>query len=78
MSESEVCLKFASFVKSKRLEKKIGIREIRERSGLSRAFIHVVETGKCSPSLDSATRLLRGINESWDSFIESIGKHDKN
>jgi transcriptional regulator with XRE-family HTH domain len=70
MIESEVCLKFATFVKSKRQEKKIGLREIRQKSGLSRAFIHIVETGKCAPSLDSATRLLGGIGESWESFIE--------
>lgn len=71
MSEKPaMCLKFASFVKCKRKEKKITMKKLVVSSGISRAFIYLIETGESSPSIDSATRLLSGIGETWDTFIQ--------
>jgi transcriptional regulator with XRE-family HTH domain len=62
--------KFADFVRLKRKDKKIKFNELKARSGISKSFIYFVEDRRNIPSLETADRILDGLEESWDSFIE--------
>jgi transcriptional regulator with XRE-family HTH domain len=62
--------KFAEFVRQKRRDKKIRFHDLKERSGISKSFIYFVEDRRNVPSLESADRILDGLEESWEDFIE--------
>lgn len=61
---------FARFVKEKRKEKKIKMRDIYTRARISDSFVYLIEKGVNCPSLATATRLLEALDESWESFME--------
>ena len=61
---------FASFVREKRKQKNIKFDVLKSRSGISKTFIYFVEDQRNVPSLDTADRILDGLEESWEEFIQ--------
>lgn len=61
--------KFAQFVKEKRKQKKIKMKDICDKADVSDSFIYLVEKNVNSPSIHNATRILDSLGESWATFI---------
>jgi predicted transcriptional regulator len=64
-------LQFAQFIRTKRLEKNIGVMELAYRAGVSRAFIYLLESGQNGVTLKTAERILMALGESWESLINT-------
>ncbi len=77
---------FGLFLKEKRLQKELSLRELAELSGLSHIYLHHVENGKKAPPSDKAlielASALKLDNESkilfFDLAAKSKSEHDKN
>lgn len=77
---------FGLFLKEKRLQKELSLRELAELSGLSHIYLHHVENGKKAPPSDKAlielASALKLDNESkilfFDLAAQSKSEHDKN
>jgi transcriptional regulator with XRE-family HTH domain len=60
---------FSQFIKTKRKQKNLKVKELAAKAGVSKAFIYLVETEQNNPSIRTAGSILSALEESWESFI---------
>ena len=66
---------FGTFVREKRLEKKIGLREFAIMMDLSPAYISQMEAGICKPPIeDKIQRIAEKLNINADYLLALAGK----
>lgn len=68
-AESPVRRTIGSLLKARRLECKLTLQEISDRSGLSAAFVSQVERGKATPSIVSLINIAKALGTDIHYFI---------
>ena len=59
---------FGEYLKSVRTQKKLTLRELANRSGLSYSFIGALERGKFKPSRETIKSLSESLNEPYENL----------
>jgi transcriptional regulator with XRE-family HTH domain len=62
-------VKFLEFVKVKRKQKGISVKNLASNASVSPQYIYHLELGMNSPTISTASKILSALNESWESFI---------
>lgn len=84
-------LKYATRLKYERVNKKMSIRELAEKSGVNKTTIQRIESGEVSPSVDTLEKILNAMSLNlkierlgakksafnWISVEDELPQHDK-
>lgn len=84
-------LKYATRLKYERVNKKMSIRELAEKSGVNKTTIQRIESGEVSPSVDTLEKILNAMSLNlkierlgakksafnWISVEDKLPPHDK-
>ncbi len=63
----------ATRVRETRLEKQLTLKDLADRTGLSRSYLSQIETGKCSPSLATLKRIAQALEvRTVDFFADEL------
>lgn len=79
MIDNEIILRIAQKIKATRIENRLTIQELSERSDISKGLLSKIENSRTIPSLPVFVSLLQSLNTSPKEFFEDMtllnGKH---
>lgn len=61
------------WLKNRRVEKNLTMKEVAERAGTSECFYSQIESGSRNPSVKVAKQLGEVLDVGWDKFFEEQG-----